>query len=579
MSRNQGTTEGMTQARRLQRARQITEDLFLLLSAVCFVYNCMEMSKLKISFPSGFGTQLMLVLALVMIARLILRRKGRWEILWVGLPLSLVCMETYITTGRYARLPFIAILIMGLDGIDYRKILRTYLVAVGSYITATVLAGLGGGVSDLVYYRDGLRSSWGTAYPTDFSSVILFLTMTVWLARPELSNAGMLALGLVPILLALLITGSRNSLICGILFEIVVIYRCLEIGIFSRKRRFRRIQQCVDTLLTLALPVCAATILLLVFLYSKNPELMERANFLLSERLRLSVQGFQNYPLLPFGNWIITNGGMGGTVFFKVAADQYFFLDSSYVSMLLRYGWVTTLGLSAVWIWMTRRAIRAGNRRMALVMAVVAVHSIMEHHFPDFFHNILLIMPLAKLRNETTDERVACPTRRTVAFGAVMAVLLALGVLFLPRVMSWLRTIYGAMGWQNGEATDSVLGLNVALIAGIAGAAWAAYRLLTCLIERRQRQIAFPAVVLALCLTLGFGVCLWGNGVIEDAVLNNAALVEADADALTRLGDVTICSDVLPEVYRRRFGNIRPTVYGGEDLARYPGATVLTRMP
>ena len=555
-----------------RRAAAFVENLFLALTAIYLLYAFKGLTMFKPVIPDAFASNLKLAMELTVLARLILRRRRNPEI-WLGLLLAGIYAQTYLTV-KSNKILFIGIMIMGLEGIDYRKITRLYFVTIGAALVATVIAGLAGGIPNLVYVREGLRGCWGTAYPTDFSSVVLFLAMAMWIAWPKLPDWAMLIFGLIPMALAAFITVSRNSLICGVLFELAIGYRWLEQAVLDRpgsrdKGRFRRV---TDVLLTLAEPICAAIAFLLIFLYAKNPEGMGRVDLLLSERLKLSAQGVQQYGITAFGTRIAMSGGRGSTVFPK---GEFFFLDCSYINILLRYGWVTMLAMSATWVWMTRKAIRGGNRRMALVMAVISIHSIMEHHFADVFHNILLVMPLAAIQLRTQEEAHERAKRRYVAFAAVAAALLVVGALCLPGAMSGLRTIYAAKGWQGGgENAWPVLCLNLALVATVAAGAWALYRLLLgALTRRRVERIA--AVVLALCLCVGVGVGAWGNRVIARAAVDNAAMVDADADALSRLSGVEIYVDVMPEVYRQRYGNVRQAVLGGDELARIPGATVL----
>ena len=336
-----------------------------------------------------------------------------------------------------------------------------------------------------------------------------------------------------------------------------------------------RIRRVVDVLLMAALPICAVVIFVLVNLYARDPVRMSGVDNLFSLRLQVSARALQTYPLMPFGTKVIMNGGNGGTIFPK---GELVFLDSSYVNILLRYGWVTTLAMFSVWEWMLHKALRCGNRRMALVMAVIAVHSIMEHHFPDPFDNILLIMPLAALQVpplEVLNERKR--KQRYAAFAVVAVALLVSGVLFLPWLISSLRTIYGAKGWQGGyENAWPVLGLNLCIVALCAAGAWALYRLLLAALSRQKgARIRVAACVLAFCLALGIGMGVWGDRVIVQATEANAAMVDADAGALNCLSECDIYSDVMPEVYRRRFPNVRRMVLGGDDLARLDNAVVL----
>ena len=557
-------------------ALMILENLFLLLTGVFLLYAMKGMTMFKPTISDDFLPEFRLVMEMVVLALLVLRKHERPGI-WLGLILVWACLKTNRSTDINKPV-FIAILVMGLEGIDYRRILKVFIAAVGGGLVATVIAGLGGGIPNLVYRlsygQEGLRSCWGTAYPTDFSSMVLFLTMAVWMAWPALPDWTMLLFGLIPLALAALVTVSRNSLMCSLLLEVVVAWHWLERGALARDGRMKRIRRGVDALLMAAVPLCAALIFVLTWLYARDPVAMERVDRLMSYRLQISANALKTYPLTPFGTEVVMNGGNGGSIFPK---GEMLFLDSSYVNLLLRYGWVTMLVIFSVWEWMLHRALRCGNRGMALVMGVVAVHSIMEHHFPDCFHNILVVMPLAALQVpplELLPERAR--KRRYAAFAVVAAALLASGALFLPRIMSSLRTIYGAKGWQGGRANAwPVLGLNLCIVAVCAAGAWSAYRLALAALTRKKGAGA-AACVLALCIAAGVGMGVWGSRVIAEAAQANAAMVDADADALNCLSECDIHSDVMPEVYRRRFANVRQTVLGGDDLARLGNAVVLT---
>lgn len=566
-----------------RRAQGALEALFLFMVGLYLMYCFKSMAMFALSIPDAFFTNLKLLMGVVAAARLALSRREGPE-LWAGLLLAALYFESYFTMG-YSRLPFFAIMVVGLWGIPYQRILKVYCAFIGAALIATVVAGLTGAIPSLVYVREDIRSSWGTAYPTDFSTIVLFVTMTVWVAWPNLPDWAMLGFGLVPVLLAHTVTLSRTSLICGALFEALVCCHWLESWLLRRRKRLgKQLSRHVDRLLTLALPLSTAISYLLVFLYAKRPDALARVDEMLSGRLALELDAVRTYGLSPFGMKISFHGGLGGSVFPR---DTYNFVDCSYLQYLLRYGWVTFLGACAGWVWMTRRALRGNNRRMAMVMAVIAIHSILEHHLADGFHNIFLMMPLAALRvRDTSPSTAAASTSpsslkaerrgRGAAFAIVLALLLALMGAFLPAVMSRLRTVFAAQGWQGGGANAvPVLCTTLALIAAAGLSAWGLYRLLCAAFTRKSVQ-AVAVAALAVGLALGLGLTLRGNALIADATRTKADAVEADAAALSLLTDRPLYVDTLPEVYRERYPNVVRSVLGGEDLARLKDATVLT---
>lgn len=73
------------------------------------------------------------------------------------------------------------LLIAGANDIDYRKILKVYLIVEIPMIICTMIVGYTGVITNLVYHRgDQVRMSFGFIYPTDFAAGIVFM-ITVWI--------------------------------------------------------------------------------------------------------------------------------------------------------------------------------------------------------------------------------------------------------------------------------------------------------------------------------------------------------------------------------------------------------------
>ena len=132
---------------RRDSALRLLENLFLMLTALYLAYAMKGMTMFKPVIPESFSPNLMLVMELLVLALLILRRHEHREI-WLGLALVGVYVLSYRTLGRDTVL-FTAILVMGLEGVDYRRIIRTYFVAVGGVLVATIMAGMAGGIENL----------------------------------------------------------------------------------------------------------------------------------------------------------------------------------------------------------------------------------------------------------------------------------------------------------------------------------------------------------------------------------------------------------------------------------------------
>ncbi len=558
-------------ARALRWARTGLEALFLFLAGVYLLFAYSDMTTFFVPWTLDFGAALLRVMAVTALARLVLIGPKRFEP-WVGLAIAAVCYLCHRAMGD-RNLYFLAVMTLGFAGIDYRRVLRVCLLSVGAGLAVTVLAAWTGAVDNLVYFREGLRSSWGTVYPTDLSSLFLFLTALLWVSWRKAPNWAMLLVSLGSLALSLFVTMSRNALVCSAMLSAMIAWRWLEEAVLER-RGIRGPGKAVDWLMTLAFPLGATAVFGMVWLYARGTGVGLRLDELLSERLKQGLDGWRAYGLTPFGTFFEQIGN-GFSVFPQKGLN---FIDCSYLLMLLRNGWVTTLMYAAIWVSVTRRALRCGDRRLALVMGMIAFHSVMEHHFIELHFNPILAMPLAAFpasdAGKDGEERA-----HSLASALTLALLAAMGWLLGPTALTRLRTVFGAKGWTGGG--PSALPVALVLLVGLAVSAVLAralYLLLDAVISRKRPKAWTPAA-LAACVAVAVGAWLWGNGIVDGAARAQAEQLDEEAPVIEAVlasatGDVY--ADALPDVYRARFSGIHPSLLCGEDLARHRGATVLT---
>ena len=117
------------------------------------------------------------------------------------------------------------LLIAGANDIDYRKILKVYLIVEIPMIICTMIVGYTGVITNLVYHRgDQVRMSFGFIYPTDFAAGIVFM-ITVWIvlrqARCTWIEIGMM---IISVVLFEKYCDVRNSEIVMMILIICVVY-------------------------------------------------------------------------------------------------------------------------------------------------------------------------------------------------------------------------------------------------------------------------------------------------------------------------------------------------------------------
>ena len=559
------------QARAAGWPLRVLDALVLALAGVYLVMTGSAITTFYLPWPQWTEQALLIALAAAAAIRLPLAAR-RMPTALLSLPMAGVFALVYRESG-FVFLLYLAALTVGFAGMDHRKPLGLYLSTAGVLLLATVLAALSGAIDNLVFIKAGyLRSAWGVAYPTDFASWVFFALLILWVRLERLPDLSGAARGLAAAGIAWYIARSSTCLLCGLLMAAAAVYCAFERWMVRKRGRLSWMRRGVSGLLVAAMPLFAVATMALVAAYHRDMNFAVRANRLLSDHLKYAADALYRYGVKPFG----TPFEQVGAGFSTYSINNYNFVDSSYPLILVRYGWVLALALGLSWTWTVIRAVRSGDRRLALAMALIAFHAISEHHFIEAGYNLLLVMPFCAYG--PPEEGAACRGRALLP-GALTLVICAGAAALLPRSLSWLRTMFalreltggGANGWP--ALALCLFGIGLAALA-----LWAIHGILDALLERRRvgwiRGLALAVCALALAGGLALGQRWIGKGLER-----NRALIDADRPALEAVlagAEGPVYSDVLPEVYRREFGGLSDSLLSGEDLARRTGVTVLT---
>lgn len=139
-------------------------------------------------------------------------------------------------------------------------------------------------------------------------------------------------------------------------------------------------------LLASAGTICAAGILILSMLYTKGSSIFLKLDSILSQRLSFSKKGMEVYGFSIFGQYIPMQGNGGSTE----TPLNYFFLDSSYISILLQYGLIMFVMILILWGIIGLRARKEKDWVLLWILAIIAFQSIMEQHLLDISYNPFL---------------------------------------------------------------------------------------------------------------------------------------------------------------------------------------------
>ena len=368
----------------------LSEIFFLGIFAVWLILTYSWTTMAHIPWPPFFYFCVQIGIGLVVLFRyMVMRTSVIKKILFI-----LLVIGSFIIARRYSGVDALletGFLIAGANDIDYRKILKVYLIVEIPTTICTMIAGYTGVITDLVYHRgEQVRMSFGFVYPTDFAAGIIFMVTAWGVLRQVRCTWIEIGLMIISVVLFEKYCDVRNSEIVMMILIICVVYLKIRNKLAAKKGK-EYTPSLLLKILCLVAPYGLAGFMILVSrFYRPDIEWMAKLNTLFSTRLSLGKEVFDRYDIQIWGQDIPMRGNGGST---EVVAD-YFFIDSSYVNILMRLGLVAFI---LVMLIISIIMIKSLNHPyMLMAMAIVCIHSVMEHHMFEVYYDVFLMLPLAK---------------------------------------------------------------------------------------------------------------------------------------------------------------------------------------
>lgn len=373
-----------------ERIRRVDwwELIYLLIYGVIYIHEFEHTTMWHIDWPARIGYVFIAVSALYTIAKLVwYKGYTKQEMLWSIILIPAFAIPAVLTD--YSFIFWIGFLIVGAKGIDFDKILKVYLGISLTFMIVTFSASQYGMIENLQYFNPRgdeiyVRYAYGSAYPTDYAAHWFFIILAVAVLWEKcLKVKGIVWISLLTALCVYFTSNAQTTTICLVGFA----------GLCVVERVFRKYMPQIEKVLRFVPVVCAGIFLTLAYTFDPEKTWMSKLDTLLSFRLKLSKEGVDTYPIKLFGKNII-EVGLGSST---TGRDYYFFLDDSYVRILLKYGLVLLVVTLVLCMLLSKRA--SEERRFVLVMALVAiaVHAFMENRLIDMAFNPMIFAMFATL--------------------------------------------------------------------------------------------------------------------------------------------------------------------------------------
>ena len=303
--------------------------------------------------------------------------------------------------SSYSRLIYLVIFIIGSKGIDFNKIVKMFLYTKISITLLAILACELNLIEHIIYLRDGkLRYAFGSIYATDFAAGVFFsIVAYCYLKFDKLKFRDIVIFIFLSWFLKKYCDARLDS-ICIIMVAIFCSYFVIRRKI--KKQKTLKVNKFIKSILIFSIPISAIISIALTYFYNSSNKIMFILNGILSNRLEIGKIGIEKYGFKLFGQYVpmVGNGGA------NIERSDYFFIDSSYLSIVLTYGIVILIVICMLYSYFINNAIKSGNLIIAFCIGFIAINCIVAHHFMQISYNPFLLVFFAKINTDT--NRVHC---------------------------------------------------------------------------------------------------------------------------------------------------------------------------
>ncbi len=343
-------------------------------------YMLMLILLLKILVFDNFKLWQLGLMSLIMILAIYSWRKSQIT--------SLMIMVAYILSAK---------------NIEFTKIVKRYFDVNFVMLIGVSIYSLLGIIKNLGFERNGImRQALGIDYPTDLAAYVLYLALAYCFLKYDhlrwYNYFGLLFLAFI----LNLITNARLDVYTLVLSVIIFI---MAKRAQHPQNNFSRVIVSNFWSLSLVLPYIY---LLLTYYYNPSNRIFSKLNDLLSGRLLFGHVALSRYGITMFGQHIKEQGwgGVQGLKIFKTAQFKYFFIDSTYIRLLVIYGVILAVFIVATLVIISVRETLKHNYVFPAIILIITISSLIDQHLIEITYNPFLLALLADTYTKSTEGNI-----------------------------------------------------------------------------------------------------------------------------------------------------------------------------
>lgn len=295
--------------------------------------------------------------------------KKQLLVITIILILSLVIWRTTQDVQFIVITPFI----FAAKNVSFRDIMSWYLYLGATLMLTVVIFALLHIIPNLIYYSSQrpTRYSLGMNYPSIIAAHYFYFALAycyLKFGKLHLQDYLMIFVG---DLICMLLTNTRLDFIATLVL-------IPAMGLAQRAFKGHKWSRIFVSFWWMAVPITAAITIFSSYFYNSSNHIIRKVNSLVSGRLILGHEAFNKYAINLFGRTIIEHTYTGEKGL-KLANGvnptnvNYFYIDSSYIRMVLLWGFIATV---LILLGFTYIAFRSTYRHLFVLSALILVASL-----------------------------------------------------------------------------------------------------------------------------------------------------------------------------------------------------------
>lgn len=282
---------------------------------------------------------------------------------------------------------YYAFLIFAAKNIEFRKILKYYIIVLASGIIVTAIFALIHVIPAIVITRSNssaLRLALGSVYPSDLAARIFHLMVGyAVLKKFKLTLPEYLSIIAITIT-TYIVTDTKLDLILMILLIICLSFYKYIVILMSMIKPY------IFNLLILGF---IAINILLAYFYNPKISILNKLNSALTGRLDLANRGFNDYNVTLYGQYVYQNGW--GGIHKKII--DYFYIDSSLVRVLLMQGLIVYIILICLMLRDMKIFVKNKQFSLAIALFFIIASSAIDQHLIEITFNFIFLASFANI--------------------------------------------------------------------------------------------------------------------------------------------------------------------------------------